>query len=122
MADLPGFFVALFFNDSTDTHVTLLIRKRCTVEDLQKMVNYLKYEIAPLLPLAVSIDPELTMKGIERDVPTHNVYFSDARAKEYLGKLYRELIDPDSPFPNWSPHVTVDKEEKKKTIDTIWVG
>lgn len=113
--ELPGFFVALFLDD--DTHITLCIRKQCTVEDLQKMIDYLRFDIASLLPLAVRISPGLTMKGIEKDVPTHDVYFMDGNARETISKIYSDMIDDDSPFPNWSPHVTVDTREKEKTVN-----
>jgi hypothetical protein len=114
--ELPGFFVGLFFSDDSDAHVTLMIRKHCTVADLQKMVNYLRFEIAPMLPLVVSINPEIVMKGKELDVPTHDVHFTDNQAREQLSKLYSEMCDPDSPFPNWSPHVTVDTDQKRQAV------
>ncbi len=116
---LPGFFVALFFNDDSNAHITLMIRKQCTVGDLQTMVNLLRFEIAAMLPLAVSISADLTMKGLERDVPTHNVYFPDDQAREKLAHLYSSMVDADSPFPKWSPHVTVDSPEKKRVVNEI---
>lgn len=118
MSELPGFFVALFFNNDTNTHITLMIRERCTVSDLQTMVNHLKFEIAPMLPLVVSINPSITMKGKELDIPTHDIYIEDQAMKQ-LSQLYSKMVDADSPFPNWSPHVTVDNADKKRTIDAI---
>ena len=111
--ETPGFFVALFF-DEGNTHITLMIRKHCLVAELQTMVNHLKTTIAPMLPLTISVDPSIQMKGVEMDV-----HFSDFGAWIQLSKLYNEMIDADSPFQIWSPHVTVDSDEKKKTIDTI---
>jgi len=117
---LPGFFVALFFDPpDSNAHITLLIRKQCTREDLQSMVNRLRFEIAAMLPLVVSINPEITIKGVERDVPTHDVNFTDEQAREKLAQLYSSMVDADSPFPTWSPHVTVDNEDKKRVVDEI---
>ena len=93
MSELPGFFIALFFNNDTNAHVTLMLRKRCTVSDLQTMVNHLKYDIAPMLPLVVSINPEITLKGKELDVPTHDVNFASDQAREKLSQLYSAMID-----------------------------
>ena len=116
---LPGFFIGLFIKD---VHITLAIREQCTVADLQEMVNQMKFVVAPLLPLVISINPEITMKGKEGNVPTHDVIILDDFVRSTLEKVYSDLYTPGGPYPTWSPHITVDTDEKKKTVESFIGG
>lgn len=115
--------MGLFFDSTSEAHITIAVRKGATEEDQKNMERALVDEVAPLFPIFVRISPEISWKGKDHDVETHDVTFVNpdegARFRAIYGSFYREDDDASVRFIDHAPHVSTDKPEKRQLIEHI---
>lgn len=116
-------WMGLFFDSTSEAHITIAVRKDATEEDQKNMERALVDEVAPLFPLFVRISPEISWKGKDHDVETHDVTFVNpadgARLRAIYGSFYRNDDGATVHFIDHAPHVSTDDPAKRELIERI---
>lgn len=105
-----------------DAHITLVLSKGCTGEQIQAIIRSIDSEMSPLFPLVFQILPEIHMFGYKHDIPVHKVKLFDETAIKTLKDTYRRFYqqtEGETTHLEWEPHVSVDSEKKRAAVDAI---
>ena len=122
MSANSGLWIGLLLDEASGAHVTVCIRHLCEVDDFSTLMRVMETDIRPLLSVEMRIDPRVTMKGYNHDVPTHTVHFSNPATRLLLERVYMDHYNqrPDyEQYPLLSAHVSVNSPEREDYVQRV---
>lgn len=122
--ELPSYYVGVPIGEQEVgyAHVTIGLCKNCTPPEVEIIKAKMTQELSHLLPMTLYIAPDVKMFGHKKDIPVHSVIFVERAANDAVEAFYASTYRQEEghkAHPVLAAHVSVDGEERKKTVKRI---